>query len=245
MGLDTVELVLAVEERFGIELPDEELYIATVGDLLDLVTRKYTEKYPETCQTGECAAQKTFYHIRKCMVDALAIEKQGIRPDTPTSDIFPPESRKTTWKKAAKAAGVKFPALDLPPVFNFLTKVFTFSCWVAMVGIFIAFRFITDLPSGIWYGLLSFLIVILLFVLITLLVKVFIASRAIPASCSTMAGLSRSVMYGNLDKFRPCREEEIRDALYDLIAANCGIPPRISPVTQRSKNCFPENTSKP
>lgn len=44
MGLDTVELVFAVENEFDIEIDNEEAaHILTVGELLDCVTRKLKE----------------------------------------------------------------------------------------------------------------------------------------------------------------------------------------------------------
>lgn len=40
-SLDTVEMTLGLEERFGIEIPDSDLEnVATVGDAVDLIERK-------------------------------------------------------------------------------------------------------------------------------------------------------------------------------------------------------------
>jgi acyl carrier protein len=40
-SLDTVELTLGLEERFGIEIPDNELEgVATVGDAVTLIEKK-------------------------------------------------------------------------------------------------------------------------------------------------------------------------------------------------------------
>ena len=39
-SLDKVELVMAIEEEFGIEVPDEEAEkVTTVGDMMDLVSK--------------------------------------------------------------------------------------------------------------------------------------------------------------------------------------------------------------
>lgn len=44
-SLDTVELTLGLEERFGIEIPDSELEgVTTVNDAIDLIERKVAVK---------------------------------------------------------------------------------------------------------------------------------------------------------------------------------------------------------
>lgn len=44
-SLDTVELVMAIEEAFDIEIPDEDAEkIRTVGDAIEYVKRKLEEK---------------------------------------------------------------------------------------------------------------------------------------------------------------------------------------------------------
>ena len=50
MGLDAVDFVMAVEEEFGIEIPDAEVEnILTVGELVDFVYAISPEEiYPES-----------------------------------------------------------------------------------------------------------------------------------------------------------------------------------------------------
>jgi len=46
MGLDTVAIVLRVEETFGVDLPDDELgSVATVGDLYQLLMSRLDGSY--------------------------------------------------------------------------------------------------------------------------------------------------------------------------------------------------------
>ena len=43
-SLDTVELVMAFEEEFGMEIPDEEAEkLQTVGDAIDYITKSQSE----------------------------------------------------------------------------------------------------------------------------------------------------------------------------------------------------------
>jgi len=49
-SLDTVELVMALEEEFDLEIPDEDAEkIATVGDAIEYIERKRSEN-PETAE---------------------------------------------------------------------------------------------------------------------------------------------------------------------------------------------------
>lgn len=44
-SLDVVELVMAVEEQFGLEIPDEDAEkIVTVGHVIDYITKALAEK---------------------------------------------------------------------------------------------------------------------------------------------------------------------------------------------------------
>lgn len=59
MGLDTVELVLAFEEEFGIEIPDEDAQnLITVRDVVMFVKKRLKITPPE-----ECFTQKVFYML--------------------------------------------------------------------------------------------------------------------------------------------------------------------------------------
>src|SRR5664280_544509 len=60
MGLDAVELVMAVEEKFGISISDEEASNApTVGDLEKLVRARL-----EIADADSCLSQRAFHLIR-------------------------------------------------------------------------------------------------------------------------------------------------------------------------------------
>ncbi len=60
MGLDTVELVMSVEEEFGIDIPPEAAEkITTVGDLRDFVVRSLQRKGAGTSEvSGDSVLQR-------------------------------------------------------------------------------------------------------------------------------------------------------------------------------------------
>ena len=71
MGLDAVELVMRVEEEFGIEIPDAEAEEATtVGKLYELVLSKLKPDNRDVCLTSTA-----FYRTRQAFINVLQIPK--------------------------------------------------------------------------------------------------------------------------------------------------------------------------
>ena len=61
MGLDSVELILEIEDSFGIAIPDAEASrISTIDDMYQCVLSKIK---PRNLQTV-CATQHVFYRLR-------------------------------------------------------------------------------------------------------------------------------------------------------------------------------------
>jgi acyl carrier protein len=110
MGLDVVELILAVEDGFQIHIEDEEAgRISTVGDLHDLVTSKLTGRASKRCFTSAA-----FYRTRRGIVDVLGVKRREIRPSTSLEAIFPEDSRRTRWHTMQEVVGLELPALVYP-----------------------------------------------------------------------------------------------------------------------------------
>ncbi|WP_158974984.1 phosphopantetheine-binding protein [Cellulophaga sp. L1A9] len=113
MGLDSVELVVSVEDKFGIRIPDDECEkIFTVQDFADSVFKRISIN-----PTEKCLKQLIFYRIRKAY-QTLDFEKVIIQPDTKISELFTQLELKTNWKKIETELGLKLPelvALDFNP----------------------------------------------------------------------------------------------------------------------------------
>ena len=108
MGLDTVELVMDVEESFGIEIPDDDAQkIITVGDLFEFV-KSQTELVP----AGTCLTAATFYDIRRGLADAGITKRFG--PSTLLVEIAPQHDRRPFWTKLARNTQLKLPELVRP-----------------------------------------------------------------------------------------------------------------------------------
>jgi hypothetical protein len=108
VGLDTVEIVMRIEEEFSINLPDADLSsVVTVGDLYGIVLNKL-----ETTPRSSCLSSKAFYRTRRALVDSLGMARRSIRPATPLEPLLPTESRRHQWAEIAKTIGLKFPKLQ-------------------------------------------------------------------------------------------------------------------------------------
>jgi hypothetical protein len=108
MGLDIVELILAVEDAFQIHIADEEASTAsTVGDLYNLVVAKVQVQDSKRCLTSAA-----FYRTRRSIVDTLAIDRCKIKPSTPLEVILPRDGRRETWRGIQTAMKLKLPDLQ-------------------------------------------------------------------------------------------------------------------------------------
>lgn len=120
MGLDTVELLMDVEESFGIEIPDDDAQlIVTVGDLFEFI-----KSQAELAPAGTCLTAATFYDIRRAFQQSGIHERFG--PSTQLGLIAPDRKRRSFWTNLSLVANLKFPNLVRPS-------------WVVAVNILTAF----------------------------------------------------------------------------------------------------------
>lgn len=106
MGLDGVELVMEIEEEFGIKLTDDEVApVQTVGQIIQLVESKIT---PESRQKLGAA----FYRLRQVIADSALIDKRLIRPATDLRPFIPDSQVSSVWREL-RDAGFRVPSLTL------------------------------------------------------------------------------------------------------------------------------------
>ena len=80
MGLDSVELLLRVEDEFDIELSDvEATAIVTVGDLHTCLVRKWGAKPKEIRSSGR---EPTWQALSDVIVDQLGVRRDQVTPNT-------------------------------------------------------------------------------------------------------------------------------------------------------------------
>jgi acyl carrier protein len=100
VGLDSVELVLAVEEEFGITIDD--------ADAISLNTPRVVADYVASrlgtlsIDNGRCLSQAAFYRIRSVLVRQFGAMRQDVRPASPI-DHFLKDNRRQQWHKLASS----------------------------------------------------------------------------------------------------------------------------------------------
>lgn len=94
MGLDSVELVMAVEEAFDITISDAEAEkIVTVRDMIDCVYARVALTDTKVCRT-----QRAFHRLRRASQDVLGARRQDVRPATLWEALVPREQRRALWQ---------------------------------------------------------------------------------------------------------------------------------------------------
>ena len=110
MGLDIVELILAIEDAFQIHIHDEEAGdVRTMGDLHNLVVGKLPGQDSKRCLTSAA-----FYRTRRGIVDTLGIDRRTVRPTTQLEVVLPLNKRRRKWRGIQSAMTLKLPDLQHP-----------------------------------------------------------------------------------------------------------------------------------
>jgi acyl carrier protein len=110
VGLDSVELVLAVEEEFGINIDD--------ADAARLMTPRLLSDYVITHlesiggMKGRCLSQAGFYRIRSALVRQFGARRGEVRPDSPIRNFLNRDIRKQ-WAQLKNAMdATRLPGLE-------------------------------------------------------------------------------------------------------------------------------------
>ena len=112
MGMDGVEIVMAVEERFGIAIEDAEAErIRTPGQLIDLVAAKLGLTSASICRT-----RRAFHRIRRTFMSRFGCDRKSIRPEVRLDVLIPRPSRTKVWRGLQQEFGATtWPKLFYPP----------------------------------------------------------------------------------------------------------------------------------
>ncbi len=110
MGLDAVEIVMDVEDHFGIVVDDDEAgRIRTVGDLVALIRLRV-----EATSSSPCSSLPAFLSLRRLVRDVVGDDWMRIRPSQSIVDRLSRTSRRQLWRRLPELLGTSPPALRCP-----------------------------------------------------------------------------------------------------------------------------------
>ncbi len=101
MGLDVVEFVMAIEDAFGISIPDEEAQeLTTPGELVG-----YLERRVPRATEARCPEQQAFHVLRRAALLTLGHPRKAFTPRTRWDALFPEGKRRSRWRLLELVAG--------------------------------------------------------------------------------------------------------------------------------------------
>src|ERR1044072_8589752 len=94
MGLDSVEFVMALEEAFGLYIPDvDAVGLATPRKVID-----YLEQRLVRADVPHCLDQQAFYSVRRAAMRVLEKPRAAFTPDTRWDEILPIRDHRRQWE---------------------------------------------------------------------------------------------------------------------------------------------------
>lgn len=110
MGLDGVELIMAIEEEFKIAISDSEASQSdTVGKVVDIVHGRLRHNAADPCPS-----QHGFYVVRKNLVEQFGLARSAVKPGSVLAELVPEEGRPVAWDTFMRnLTGDKYPSASL------------------------------------------------------------------------------------------------------------------------------------
>lgn len=209
VDFDPVELIMAVEDEFGISIPDEEFeHIHTMGEMYAYLMN--VTNTPDA--KGRCLTQRAFYKLRRSLVSIFGFERRSIKRTTPTDTLFPKDKRRKTWDRLGKALEVNCPQLKRP-LWLIWTLVLTVLFCMLAIPLTLAGVFFIDDPSI--HIAATVVTGVLLGALLERVTRPFAVE--IPAQCQTIGGLATAL--ARKDWHEAVEEPNLNRKVWDRLCA--------------------------
>lgn len=118
MGLDGVELIMAMEEEFDILLPDDELnQVRTVDDLYKLIKARH-----HGITTEICLSHHMFNKVRRALMNNFQLKRGQIKASIKLLDLVPEKDLKEGWPYLQLFEDLKIPELKFKLFFSGWSK---------------------------------------------------------------------------------------------------------------------------
>jgi acyl carrier protein len=221
MSLDTVELVMEMEETFGIVIEDLDAEkIGTVGQAY-----RYILGRVELRTVAPCPSAALFYRLRRDLMGLLGADRLAIRPLSRIDDFLPVVNRRAAWTGLGNGLGVGLPRLVLAPWQRWLALDIGLACGMACLVAGLIFEGVLPPAVAPAVGVLCLISAASSFA--ALLVFSRFAST-IPEGCETIRGTVLATLgrqpgpaEGVAKTWSP---EEVWATLRELISEQLGVP---------------------
>jgi acyl carrier protein len=109
MGLDSVELVIAVEDVFGIAISD-----AAAASMITpaILISHVQDTVGATDDLKSCISLRAFHRVRASLMRTVGVKRSDITLDTPIKALFPRPDRAVLWNVFRTDSGIS----ALPPL---------------------------------------------------------------------------------------------------------------------------------
>ncbi|MCW5965614.1 MAG: hypothetical protein KIT83_16370 [Bryobacterales bacterium] len=216
MGLDGVELVLAIEDKFQIFLEDDEISgVSTMGQLQALVLTKLGQTTPQACATS-----RAFYAVRSGLMQGLGVARNDVRPATALDSLFTstPRLRRIQWARVQRATAHRVPHLERTALWAYGSLAIgavmgpLVAYWLGAPWLIVGLSVIPGIVVGL--GALS---------------AVPCGARNFPHNSVTVGDLARVVLGGNVADFRHVSsrwtDQDVWHALKMIVVEQTGLSP--------------------
>ena len=130
MGLDAVELVMDVEDHFGISIQNSEAErVRSVGDLVALVQSRIDAAHAATCPT-----LSSFLQLRSCAREIANDNRLHIRASTRVVDALTRSERQRLWDRLHDLLGTAPPSLRRPPAMRKVLVVLVLAAIISAIA---------------------------------------------------------------------------------------------------------------
>jgi hypothetical protein len=101
MGLDIVELVMDVEDAFGIPIPDDvAASLTTPRAVIEWIYARLPKD-----EGPRCLSQRAFYDIRNALVRESGLSRSQLRPETELFSVLPQSGAQRVWADVGESLG--------------------------------------------------------------------------------------------------------------------------------------------
>jgi acyl carrier protein len=96
MGLDAVELILAVEDAFCIAIPDAVIAEMITPAALISFVQSAVKSRPDR---STCISMRAFHRVRACLMKSTGVGRSEVTLSTPIRRLFSGSNRVDQWKE--------------------------------------------------------------------------------------------------------------------------------------------------